>query len=251
MRWWSSLFPVAPNCWLCRHAIEQIPFSSAWSKICKQCIALLAPVTSPTCSICGRPSIYEGPCCPDCQLIPLEDRVQNVSVASYTEKTKKVLARFKYHGDERYAEFLGALMGETVNKHYQVIPFTLITNVPLHPNRMEERGFNQAQLLAEQIGKRLGLPTQAILERKKTSPAQAILERKKTSPAQASLGRVARLQSLSGAFQLMTEGEQLDLAPHTILLVDDVYTTGTTIRECAKILRIAGVKSIYAITFAR
>jgi competence protein ComFC len=239
MRWWSSLFPGAPSCWFCRHSIEQIPFPSVWTKICKRCTILLSPITGPTCSICGRPSTFEGSSCPDCLLIPLEDRVQNVSVASYTEKTKNVLARFKYYGDERYAEFLGDLMGEVVSKHYQVIPFTLITNVPLHPSRMVQRGFNQAQLLAEQIGTRVGLPTQTLLERKKSSISQA------------NLGRSARLRSLGDAFQLTTVGKQLDLAANTILLVDDVYTTGTTIRECAKIFRIAGVKSIFAVTFAR
>lgn len=200
---------------------------------------LLSPITEPTCSVCNRPNLLEGKVCSDCQLISHENRVQNVSVFSYTPKTKKILARYKYHGDERYATFLGSLMGEVVDIKYRDKGLNLITSVPLHDSRMKERGFNQSQLLAEQIGNFLDLPTQTILERKKPSLSQA------------SLNRAARLAALQDAFELTMEAKQLDLATYTILLVDDVYTTGTTIRECAKILRTAGVHSIYAITFAR
>jgi competence protein ComFC len=177
--------------------------------------------------------------CDDCLQITPSDRVQNVSAVSYTTKTKKVLARFKYLGDEDYAKYIGALMSEAVEKCYIHVPFSLITSVPLHKNRLQERGFNQSQLLADQIGKSLGLPVLSLLERTKASPPQA------------GLGRKARIQSLSDTFRIHLDGRQPDLTSHTVLLVDDVYTTGTTIRECAKILRQGGTQTVYAITFAR
>lgn len=239
MRWWSSLFPIRASCWFCEQPIEQLLFASAWSKVCKDCTAKLSPILVSTCEICFRPLDDHLKVCDDCLQITQRDRVQNVSAVSYTSKTKKVLARFKYLGDEGYARYIGAIMCEALEKHYTHIPFSLITSVPLHQNRIKERGFNQAQLLADQIGKSLGWP------------ALSLLERTKASPPQASLGRKARIQSLHDSFQINLDGRQLDLTSHTILLVDDVYTTGTTIRECAKILRRAGVQTVYAITFAR
>ncbi|WP_051271409.1 ComF family protein [Shimazuella kribbensis] len=239
MRWWSSLFPNNPSCWFCDRSIKQFCFSSAWSKVCADCAACLSPICEPVCNVCFRPLDGDENLCVDCLLVKQEDRVPNVSAVSYTSKAKKVLARFKYSGDERYAKYIGAIMYESVEKHYHQVPFSLITSVPLHQNRIVERGFNQSQLLADYIGKYLGLPTQTILERLKPSPPQA------------SLGRNARILSLRNSFGINQDGQQLDLTPHTILLVDDVYTTGTTIRECAKVLRQAGVQTIYAVTFAR
>lgn len=239
MRWWSSLFPIRPSCWFCDRPIEQLFFASAWSKVCKDCTAKLSPIHAPICKICFRPLDEDSNVCGDCLQIAQRDRVQNVSAVTYTRKTKEVLARFKYLGDEGYAKFIGAIMCDAVEKHYSQIPFSLITSVPLHQNRIKERGFNQSQLLAEQIGKSLGLP------------ASSILERTKVAPPQASLSRKDRIQSLHGSFRIKMNGSQLDFTPQTILLVDDVYTTGTTIRACAKILRQAGAQTVYAITFAR
>ncbi|MCH5585290.1 ComF family protein [Shimazuella sp. AN120528] len=239
MRWWSSLFPVRPSCWFCDQSIEQLFFASAWSKVCKECTVNLSPIHPPICEICFRPLDDDMNVCGDCLQISHRDRVQNVSAVSYTSKTKKVLARFKYLGDEGYAKYIGTIMCDTVEKHYSPIPFTLITSVPLHQNRIKERGFNQSQLLAEQIGKSLGLP------------APSLLERIKASPPQANLGRNARIQSLRDCFGIQPDKMQLDFTSQTILLVDDVYTTGTTIRECAKILRHAGAQTVYAVTFAR
>jgi competence protein ComFC len=239
MKWWSSLFPNNPSCWFCDQPIKQFCFSSAWKKVCADCVESLSPIHKPVCRVCFRPLDHNDNLCGDCQFVKQEDRVTNVSAVSYTTKTKKVLARFKYSGDERYAKYIGAIMYDAVEKYYQQIPFSLITSVPLHQNRIVERGFNQSQLLADYIGKYLGLPTQTILERSKPSPPQA------------SLGRSARIDALRSSFEVSQDGQQLDLTPHTILLVDDVYTTGTTIRECAKILRQAGVQTVYAITFAR
>jgi competence protein ComFC len=172
-------------------------------------------------------------------MVAIEDRIQNVSAVAYTSKAKKVISRFKYLGDERYAKYIGAMMRDVVEVHYRGIPFSVITSVPLHHKRLTERGFNQSQLLAEKIGKSIGIPTLNLLERNKPSPPQA------------SLGRADRIRSLQNSFQISEEAQQLDLRPHTILLVDDVYTTGSTIRECAKTLRSAGAKTIYSTTFAR
>lgn len=239
MRWWSSLFPMHPNCWFCDQPLAKVPFARAWSHICMDCKLYLSPLHSPGCEVCSRPLLAGESLCDDCALVPPVARVSNVSVMSYTNKTKRIIARFKYAGDERLAVPIAALMQETVVERYKNIPFHIVTSVPLHRLRLVERGFNQAQLLAEHIAKSIGVP------------AKMLLTRQKAATPQATLSKHARMQSLQDAFVLDETAKQLDLTAQTILLVDDVYTTGTTIRECAAVLRQAGAYAVYAVTFAR
>jgi competence protein ComFC len=151
MRWWSSLFPAHPSCWFCEQPLARVPFARAWSHICMDCKLLLSPLYSPGCEVCCRPLSAGESLCNDCVLVPPMARVLNVSVMAYTKKTKRVIARFKYAGDERLAVPMAALMQEIVDERYKNIPIHVVTSVPLHRSRLVERGFNQAHLLAEQL----------------------------------------------------------------------------------------------------
>jgi ComF family protein len=109
--------------------------------------------------------------------------------------------------------------------------------VPLHAGRLREREFNQSLLLADRIGRHLHLPVSC-----------ADLIRTVPSPAQTTLSRKERLKNLRGAFAV-TRPESI--ARKRVLLIDDVFTTGATVNECAKTLRKAGSGDVFALTLGR
>ena len=109
-----------------------------------------------------------------------------------------------------------------------------IVPVPLHRSREWERTFNQSALLAKYIGEFSGLPLREILRRNK-----------RTSP-QTSLSGMARRRNLKGVFEVRAGS-----VPHSVVLVDDVVTTGATLESCANVLRKAGVRRVYGLTVAR
>jgi len=113
----------------------------------------------------------------------------------------------------------------------------VIIPVPLHPARLRAREFNQSLLLADQLGRHLARPVSA----------RNLVRIAATDP-QTTLSRQARLRNLRNAFEIR---RPQDLADKRILLVDDVYTTGTTLNECAKILRKAGAGPVFGLTLAR
>ena len=126
------------------------------------------------------------------------------------------------------------MMAKVVMEQYprpSLLPF-----VPLHPIRLAERGFNQAELLARVIAKNLYLPCEEL-----------IIRTKETSP-QSKRTRHERLLAMKGVFLYSST---ISLIGKRVLLVDDVYTTGTTLGECATLLRGVGASQVYAVTFAR
>jgi ComF family protein len=118
--------------------------------------------------------------------------------------------------------------------HWRTDLFDLVIPVPLHPQRLRERGFNQALLLAEDVGRRLGIPCR-----------KGILQKRKPTAPQVSLSGTERERGVRGAFVLGREGE---VEKKGILLIDDVYTTGATVNECAKVLLQGGAKRVDVFT---
>lgn len=114
--------------------------------------------------------------------------------------------------------------------------FDLIVPVPLHPARQRERGFNQAALLAELLSCKISIP------------ARPVLERVRYTTTQTAFDRAERMENLHGAFRLR---KNADVQQLRVLLVDDVLTTGSTLSECARVLKKAGAASVYAVTAAR
>lgn len=162
----------------------------------------------------------------------------NRSPVAYTEPVKVWMRFFKYRGKESLAVPMGQWMADTARAHYAKENLSLITYVPLHRERLLQRGFNQAEKLAGEVGRRLGLPVRSLLERCRATANQSKRTRKE------------RLLALKGSI-ILAEGAIKQVNNRVILIVDDVYTTGTTIRECAKPLRQAGVKKVCSLTFAR
>ena len=124
-------------------------------------------------------------------------------------------------------------MAEVVRREYGGIPFDCVTAVPLHKRERRERGFNQAEKLGQAVAKRLCLPYATLLTKITLTAPQKTLK------------AVERSGNLLGVFDVCA-----DVSGKTVLLVDDVTTTGTTLEECAKMLKIFGAAEVYAVTAA-
>jgi ComF family protein len=114
--------------------------------------------------------------------------------------------------------------------------FDIIVPVPLHPTRQRERGFNQASLLAELLTARISIPRKPVLKRVRYTTTQTALD------------RAERMENLHNAFRLR---KNADVRGLRVLLIDDVLTTGSTLSECARILKRSGAISVHAATAAR
>ncbi len=239
MKWWSSLFPAFHGCWFCSSPMQGIVMASVLDHVCQVCLEQVTTLGETICPICGRfMSGNSGMICLDCKRINPCERVVNRSAVVYTELVKEWVQTFKYCGKESLAFPMGNWMTEVVKKHYQGKGISLITYVPMHGERQNQRGFNQAERLATVIGKNMWLPVRPLLQREKATAPQS----KRT--------RQERLSSVDNAFTFV-KGVSDRVRRETLLLVDDVYTTGATIRACVKILREKGFSQVYAVTFAR
>lgn len=149
---------------------------------------------------------------------------------------RETVHAFKYGGAYWLRRMLGGWIVEGFERHYAGVGFDVIVPVPLHPSRLRWRGFNQAEELGKVLSRRTGLPVIAGLRRLRDTGAQV------------AMGRRERRSNVRGAFGLAGSGTYRDTR---VLLVDDVFTTGSTVNECARQLRRAGAASVHAITVAR
>ncbi len=156
------------------------------------------------------------------------------ALGPYRDDLRNCLHTLKYKNKRSLAKPLGILLAQQVL--FQIWPEPdAVVSIPLHPQRLRERGYNQSRLLAEEVCRYLNLPHQDILVRHKNTPPQAKLYRQE------------RLSNIRGAFHCTTT---LNSATSRILLIDDVLTTGATIKEAANTLICHGAESVYAAVVA-
>ena len=213
---------------------DPIPF------FCRNCWSRIVPLTGPSCSRCNQP--FASPAAtswtPDHQCQNCLERPPAYQRAwtlfAYLPPLQDAICAFKYRGKFSLAKPLGALMAGALPTELDV---DLIVPVPLHPARLRAREFNQSLLLADQLARHL----------KKPVFANHLVRVLPTDP-QTTLTRQERLRNLRKAFSVK---QPEALAGGRVLLVDDVFTTGTTLNECAKVLVKSGTQSITAVTLAR
>src|SRR5207237_5163832 len=175
-------------------------------------------------------------CLPSCSLRRLHF---DAALSAYRSRGigRHVILNFKYgrqiHLRHLVARWpLAALDDERLRERR----FDAIVPVPLHPAKQRERGFNQAALLAEWLSRHMALPSRPVLQRVRFTTTQTAFD------------RAERMQNLRNAFRLRKNG---DVRKLRVLLIDDVLTTGSTLSECARVLKEAGALSVYAATAAR
>jgi len=161
---------------------------------------------------------------------------QAISPFHYEGVAKELIAQLKYQSRLSLVPFLGQILTETVLRRLGPDPADAVVPVPLHPVRLRERTFNQAQFLAQRLADNLRLPCRRNL----------LIRRKATHP-QADLSRGERRANVEGAFALAPDPL---IRSARLLLVDDVFTTGSTANACAKILKQAGAAQVTVVALA-
>ena len=200
--------------------------------ICPSCRQLLPRIRLPLCQRCGA-TVSEGNLCRSCINYPLTiDGIRSVFLFQST--VRQAILQLKYRHLKTIAAPLGQLLAEHLSSH--PLKGEMLVPVPLHPKRLRERGYNQASLLAKELGQHAGLPiVEEPLVRVRDTVSQA-----RTASA------IERRRNVKDAFVCHQglEGKQ-------VLLIDDVCTTGATLDACATALKAAGASSVWGLTVAR
>jgi len=221
------LFP--PACLLCRDTLSN-------HGICDECSERFEAVTPPFCTVCGSTFATDAGgnhLCGRCiKKNPPFDIA--ASIYLYQGDLSRAVRLLKYSKKSLFGSHLGGLMK---NHRLSAISYDAIVAVPLHIARLRERGFNQSQLLAEGLGESIFLDVD-----------KYILERVRPTGSQAGMSSKERQANVRGAFCLR---RGVDVAGKRILLIDDVYTTGATVKECSRVLKKGGASVVNVLTLAR
>jgi competence protein ComFC len=246
----SVFFPA--GCSLC----ERLLTRATRVPICDECLTSFAALPAEVCEICGSPvaALFSAPVSdrgapsslsPDAEHTNLSgciacqgrtyafERVR--SYAAYDGQLIRAIILLKFERIEPLAGWFATRLAGVAKR--DGLAADVVVSVPLHRHRERERGYNQADLIARPLARRLGLPYRRVL-----------LTRTKPRPDKHILSLSERWESVRGAFATR-QGSQVDNL--RVLLVDDVMTTGATLDACAKALRQAGAKSVIGLTVAR
>jgi ComF family protein len=236
--WLDWLYP--PRCRFCRE-----PTLRSHDCFCPGCIDRIRVIDGPLCTICGRPFLDTGGddhLCGGCIVRP-PHFVRARSWACYStdesddNPLRSVLQRFKYGRKVSVGKPLGRLMAEQCAGLFVSPSFDVIVPVPLHRKRVRWRGFNQSLVLANEIGRLWRIPVDPFA-----------LARLRETPPQTLLHEDERRRNMRRAFSVNPRRSVKD---KSILLIDDVYTSGATVDECSRALLRGEAREVSVLTLAR
>ncbi len=216
----SLLFPA--RCPICNKIVQRQNF------LCPECSSAAERIENP-CHGCGREKTQ-------CACGKSKFNLQLAAPFSYKGNIKSAIHRFKFQEETELSEFFGSEIAKTVEKHFRQVPFDVVTCVPQTKKRKRERGYNQSALLAKEAASAL------TLEFKET-----LLIKTRDTADQHGLKGKERINNLKNAFSV---AENIDIKGKTILLCDDIKTTGATLNECRKTLLKSGAKAVYCAVIA-
>jgi ComF family protein len=254
-----TLFPA--DCRICRSPLIRV----SRLPVCETCLIALRPLKGSYCTVCGEalhvPAYidYEETDRGDADRVGVETRCllcqradppfeRAVAYGSYDGELRDLIHLLKFQQVRPAVAVLGRMLAETIANLEQEMPVgTLFSNkimvvpVPLHTRKQAQRGFNQAEMIAREALKELSRP-------KRFDLCMGILLRRRETGSQIGLTRHQRRENMRGAFAVSDPTRILN---RNVLLIDDVYTTGTTASECARVLRRAGAATVWVATVAR
>lgn len=225
------IYPENISCIICNNPINK---SNTYS-ICKSCFNEMSFILD-GCIKCGKPIIYHSlekqdiSGCSSCfnKTFYFD---KSISCIEYNNISKRLILDFKYKNKTYMSNYIANIMKEKLE--IENIEFDCILYVPLHKKRLKKRGFNQSKKIAIKLEKLINKPSYDILIRKKyTKPLY-------------NLSKEQRNKVLKNVFEIKNE---INLKNKNILLVDDIFTTGATVNEISKILKLEGVNKVYVIT---
>jgi ComF family protein len=231
---WNGLLDLLypPKCLVCG--------GSGMEEVCHKCRKDFRALTPPLCDRCGEmiSAATADTLCPSCATETSYHFTKARAAGIYDGLLRQAILNLKYGEKRRLAAPLGAyLAGFLTTRPFAPEPFDLLIPVPLHTARLQSRGFNQAALVAKEVGRALDLPV-----------SENALHRTRRTKAQMRLNAAERARNIQGAFEVpnpsLVEGK-------SILLLDDVLTTLATTDECARVLMNAGAKRVHVVGIAR
>lgn len=221
----SLLYPK--RCGFCNKIIAE-----SKHYLCNNCLSEIKFIEN-SCKKCGKPLLvgYDE-ICSNCRSIRhYFDRAY--SAAQYKGALKKAIIKYKFY---KKKEIVNAFIEIIMPKLEEIGNIDLVMGVPLHSEKLKERGFNQSEVLARLIAQKKGWDFD-----------NTSLVRVRKTKSQAGLPKRKRLKNLKGAFKVIDNAK---IKYKSILLIDDIYTTGATVSECAKILKKSGADKVYVLTIA-
>jgi ComF family protein len=228
-----------PRCPLCGRYLSNTENRHIPHHICDICLRALTPIAHPMCTICGIPfptPIGADHLCENClRKRPWYDCMR--APYCYSGPLMDAIQRLKYNSETRLSSSLGTLLSSFVREHIPNPENFLVVPVPLHRQRLRERGFNQSLLLAKVLASDLG-----------TRLDYLSLIRTKYTRSQTGLGKDERRKNVAKAFAVTSPEIFTD---KNILLIDDVLTTGHTLNECSRTLKKAGTLKVLCLALAR
>jgi ComF family protein len=209
---------LPPACLLCG---QLLPPGCDPQAFCAECQATMPPLGNSHCSCCSQPfpGASSHHLCATCLQRPPAFSIAHAA-CSYQERVKDAIHQLKYRNQVNLAQPLGKLLGKALESAEVSFKPDCIIPVPLHPGRLKKRGYNQALEISRPLAKKMQVPIDTTL-----------LQRTLKTPPQQGLTAAERRSNLRNAFMVTTT-----TSARNILLVDDVMTTGETVRECCRVL---------------
>ena len=226
-------FLLPPQCHCCEKFLED-----GQQGICPDCLSKIRWIEPPLCTLCGVPFLsreIENHPCGAC-LTRGKYFTMARAVGYYEGPLREAIHRWKYEEKSYLTLFFGEKLAEGFCRYWDPQSFDLIIPVPLHSKRLRERGFNQALLLVKELSRRTQIPY-----------SKRLLQKRILTPPQVNLSGGEREKGVRGSFHIQRDEE---IEGKSILLVDDVYTTGATVNECSKVLLKAGAERVDVLTIA-
>lgn len=226
----EDLFLTSHKCISCGREVPDY----VKTKLCETCSKNLSKISGEICVRCGESVVAGNKYCDGCKNMDYKFD-ENHSYAVYDDISGRVVKSLKYSGNKYIAKNIAEMLFED-KKYFEGVDY--ITFVPIGRERLKERGFNQAEEIAMHVSKLAGVPIIGTLEKIKENTHQAGLTRKE------------RVKNIVNTIAVR-EKEKETIKGKVVLVIDDVFTTGSTLSECAKVLKKSGATKVRTLTFAK